>query len=248
MKYKAIIMDIDGTSIPNAIDAVPSPVVIEAVRKAQEIIPVCIATGRPLSIAKRVILALGITDYCATSDSTIIYDPKTDAVVRSFPLLQESAEAAKEYLIAHRIRFMVGEEKEEYLYEGKPLPHPTLGLAVPELRYEEAEELIKNLTHIPNISVIKVNSFIKNQVWVTITSSEATKLHGVIAITELLGIDPKEVIGIGDGYNDYPLLSACGLKIAMGNAVPELKAIADFVAPTVADDGVATVIEKFILS
>ena len=40
---------------------------------------------------------------------------------------------------------------------------------------------------------------------------------------------------------------ACGLKIAMGNAVPELKAIADFIAPTVEEDGVATVIEKFVL-
>ena len=52
---------------------------------------------------------------------------------------------------------------------------------------------------------------------------------------------------MGDGYNDFPLLMACGLKIAMGNAVPELKAIADFIAPSVEEDGVATVIEKFIL-
>jgi hypothetical protein len=41
---------------------------------------------------------------------------------------------------------------------------------------------------------------------------------------------------------------ACGLKVAMGNAVPELKAIADYIAPSVTDDGMATVIEKFILN
>ena len=52
---------------------------------------------------------------------------------------------------------------------------------------------------------------------------------------------------MGDGYNDFPLLMASGLKIAMGNAVPELKEIADFVAPTVEEDGVAVIIEKFIL-
>lgn len=40
---------------------------------------------------------------------------------------------------------------------------------------------------------------------------------------------------------------ACGLKVAMGNAVKELKEIADFIAPTVEQDGLATVIEKFIL-
>ncbi len=248
MMYKAIILDIDGTAIPNAIDGVPSRAVKEAIKKAQQSIPVCIATGRPLSIAKRVIRALGITDYCATSDSTLIYNPKTDTVIRSFPLLPEAAQLAKEYLIAHHIPFMVGVENDEYMYTGKPLPQSTLGLAVPEMRPDDAEKLIQNLTHIPNISVIKVNSFLKDRVWVTITSSVATKLHAVIAITELLGVDPKEVIGVGDGYNDYPLLSMCGLKVAMGNAVPELKAIADFVAPSVAEDGVAVVIKKFILS
>ena len=55
------------------------------------------------------------------------------------------------------------------------------------------------------------------------------------------------MIGVGDGYNDFPLLMACGLKVAMGNAVPELKAIADYIAPTVADDGIVDVIKTFVL-
>lgn len=41
---------------------------------------------------------------------------------------------------------------------------------------------------------------------------------------------------------------ACGLRVAMGNAVDDLKAIADYIAPSVDDDGLAEVIEKFILS
>ena len=44
-----------------------------------------------------------------------------------------------------------------------------------------------------------------------------------------------------------PLLMACGLKIAMGNAYEELKSIADYVAPPIEEDGVADAIEKFIL-
>jgi hydroxymethylpyrimidine pyrophosphatase-like HAD family hydrolase len=40
---------------------------------------------------------------------------------------------------------------------------------------------------------------------------------------------------------------ACGLKIAMSNAVPELKVIADYIAPSIDDDGVADIIEKFVL-
>ncbi len=247
MKYKAIIMDLDGTCIPNRLDAVPSEAVRSAIAQARKKISVCAATGRPLSIAKRVIRELGITDYCATSDATVIYHPKTDKVVRSFPLIPEAAEAVKQHLINRKMRFMVGEEQKEDEYSGNALPNPTHSLAVPELSNEQADDLVQSLTHVPNISVMKVKSFKPDKVWVTITHAEATKLHGVMVITELLGIDPSEVIGVGDGYNDYPLLSACGLKIAMGNAVPELKAIADFIAPSVDEDGVATVIDKFIL-
>ena len=60
-------------------------------------------------------------------------------------------------------------------------------------------------------------------------------------------IEQYEIIGVGDGYNDFPLLMACGLKVAMGNATEDLKEIADYIAPTVDEDGVADVIEKFVL-
>ncbi|MBM3944208.1 MAG: haloacid dehalogenase, partial [SAR202 cluster bacterium] len=50
-----------------------------------------------------------------------------------------------------------------------------------------------------------------------------------------------------DSFNDLPLLEACGLGIAMGNGVPELKAKAHYVAPSTFDDGLATAIEEFVL-
>jgi len=63
-----------------------------------------------------------------------------------------------------------------------------------------------------------------------------------------LKISREEIIGIGDHYNDFPLLMACGLKVAMGNAVDDLKAIADYIAPSVEKDGVADVIDRFVLN
>jgi hypothetical protein len=49
------------------------------------------------------------------------------------------------------------------------------------------------------------------------------------------------------GYNDFSMMMACRLKVAMGNAVPELKEIAHYIAPSVDNDGVADVIERFVL-
>lgn len=91
-------------------------------------------------------------------------------------------------------------------------------------------------------------SWSKGKVSLLISHTAATKQHAILKVAEILKIDTHEIIGVGDGYNDFPLLMACGLKIAMGNAVLELKEIADYIAPSVDEDGVAHIIEKFILS
>ena len=119
-----------------------------------------------------------------------------------------------------------------------------LGDVVPSL----ADTIMADLEKIPQIVVHKMPSEKKDgNNSLEVTSDQATKLHGIVEVTKILKIKKEEVIGVGDSYNDFSLLMASGLKIAMGNAVPELKAIADFIAPSVEEDGVATIIEKFIL-
>ena len=49
-----------------------------------------------------------------------------------------------------------------------------------------------------------------------------------------------------DYRNDFPLLMASGLRVAMGNAFSDLKEIAHYIAPSVQQDGVADVIQKFV--
>lgn len=53
-----------------------------------------------------------------------------------------------------------------------------------------------------------------------------------------LGEDPGDVIGIGDSWNDVEMFEVCGTSVAMGNAEPELKALADFVTTSISADGV----------
>lgn len=249
MKYKALILDVDGTAVVSGVDSVPSPKVRKAIHAAQaRNIYVSVSTSRPIFVAKKVIRLLGIKDPCAINDATQLYDPKTEKVIKTFPLSKKAIWEVSRHFQKRKLSFMVNVGESEQYYKGGPFPDTVCSLCIPELPVPMADLLINSLTHISDIAVQKPPSFKGNLVWVSVTSSIATKLHSVLEITKLLGIKPKEVIGVGDGYNDYPLLSACGLKIAMGNAVSELKAIADFVVPPVEEDGVATVIEKFILT
>ena len=61
---------------------------------------------------------------------------------------------------------------------------------------------------------------------------------GLAMLRTKLGIDRMHVIAFGDNENDLEMLEAVGTGVAMANASPELKALADAVCPSVAEDGI----------
>lgn len=62
-----------------------------------------------------------------------------------------------------------------------------------------------------------------------------------------LGIKQSEIIAIGDSGVDLPMIQYAGLGVAVENAEPGIKAAANYIAPSANDNGVAHVINKFIL-
>lgn len=79
-----------------------------------------------------------------------------------------------------------------------------------------------------------------------ITVKGITKESGLREVCELMGIGMDEVIAVGDGPNDYYMIKAAGLGVAMGNADEEIKQVADVITDTNEQDGVAKVIQKYI--
>jgi Cof subfamily protein (haloacid dehalogenase superfamily) len=63
-----------------------------------------------------------------------------------------------------------------------------------------------------------------------------------------LGVAREEVMALGDGGNDLAMVAWAGLGVAMGNAAPDVRAAADVVAPTQAEDGAAWAIERYALN
>ena len=72
-------------------------------------------------------------------------------------------------------------------------------------------------------------------------SQRCGKDQGIRATCRLYGLDESEVLAVGDGPNDEALLNACGWKAAMGNAVEEIKKLADFVSTDIDNDGLRNV-------
>ncbi len=75
--------------------------------------------------------------------------------------------------------------------------------------------------------------------WYKFTKREATKERAVLAACSVCGIRPEQVMAFGDDYADIGMLKICGMGIAMGNAIDEVKREADFVIGTNDEDGIA---------
>lgn len=91
------------------------------------------------------------------------------------------------------------------------------------------------------------------ELYVTITEPEylefmhpgANKGWALEQVAAELGVPLPETAAFGDALNDLPLLRAAGYAVAMSNARPELQAVADLIAPSCDDDGVARILERW---
>lgn len=68
---------------------------------------------------------------------------------------------------------------------------------------------------------------------------------GVRRVLEMLGIGPERAIAFGDSENDLSMADAVGTFVAMGNAMPGVKEVADYVTDPVEHDGVVTALQHF---
>ena len=74
-----------------------------------------------------------------------------------------------------------------------------------------------------------------------------SKARAVAWLAQRLCVAREETIAIGDADNDIEMLQWAGLGIAMGNAMPAARVAADWIAPTVDEDGVAVALRRFVL-
>jgi HAD superfamily hydrolase (TIGR01484 family) len=252
MGYKALLLDVDGTLVPVGPHTTTSEKVTFSLNEARKKVCVSIVSGRPLEWLTNLFEKLDLVHPCIINGGSQIIDPKTKEILWERSLRNEDVNSILNIIKNNNTPFIVNDN-------GKELKNPTdLKFYKPlamQLSFfdskEKSDKCIKTLQKISNISAHKFFSWDKDRNYkmeIYITNKEATKQHAAKKLAEILNIKTKEMIGVGDARNDIPLLSECGLCIAMGNADDKLKAIADYIAPSVDEDGVAHVVEKFIMT
>ncbi len=83
--------------------------------------------------------------------------------------------------------------------------------------------------------------------FIEIMPKNVDKATSLDKMLESVGATRKDVICCGDGFNDISMIKYAGMGVAMGNAQPAVKEVADYITGTNDEDGLVQVIEEFIL-
>ncbi len=73
------------------------------------------------------------------------------------------------------------------------------------------------------------------------------KAQSLAALLTILGLTAENLMACGDGWNDISMIKLAGLGVAMGNAVPQVKCVADWTTEDNDHDGVGLAVEKWVL-
>lgn len=251
MIYKALIIDVDGTLI-SSIDAMPSKKVKEAIMQLQtnKNLHISLATARPFKNIKKICKELQLSGYAIVSGGAQLVDVQTGNYYYEYPLDPDHTLAICRLIkvLNSDIRVWIQDNGIDYVFEDFYKPNKPFVIVAYALTETLADEIIQKLSHIAGFFYTKVSSREKGLFDINITCEKATKKQGLETLAQIWGISKDEIIAIGDGYNDVPMLQAAGLKIAMGNAVDEVKRIADYIAPSVENDGLAITLQKYLNS
>lgn len=255
MQYKALMLDVDGTLVPYDYGALPSQKIVDAIAKAQQHLTVSLVSGRSFGFIKPVLKRLSLAHgFAVVNNGAQVVNIKTGDLIYEQLIQKNDLTFIIDLFTKANVPFYLKQGVDDLAYNngyyqpGQNVSKASMIFTDEVFPEQLIDDLQDKLSTLSDISTNKQHHKYPNKFGLSLSHAQATKLHGINEIAEQLNLKREEIIGVGDSYNDFPLLMASGLKVAMGNAVPELKEVADYVAPTVEEDGVAHVIDKFVLS
>ena len=268
MNQKILVLDLDGT-LTNSEKKI-TPRTKEALMKMQELGHIVVlASGRPTPgvtpVAKELelekyggyILSYNGGNITRCSDEEVLYKQTLpdDIVPELFAMADELGIGMMTYnkqgIVAnmHNDEFMELESFITHLeishYE-KPAENigasvnKCLGTAPVEIAPEIEKKFAAKFGD--RISVSRSEAF-----FIELVPMGIDKAASLAKLCEILGMTKEDMIACGDGFNDISMIQYAGVGVAMANAHEPVKEVADYITLSNDEDGVAHVIEKFIL-
>ncbi len=266
--YKLIVIDMDGTLLhPDHTISVRNK---EAIRRARELgVRVVIATGRPLDGVRRYFEQLDMVsddDYVICFNGALVQSIASENVVGRTVLhgsdllyLYELSQELGVNIHAFSLKGCICPKMSRYTEvecEINDIPAHVVDFAeidpdediVKVMMIDDASILQPAVERLPADVYNRFSVLRSAPYFLEFLDSNANKGTGLHKLATHLGIDPSEIIAIGDAGNDLHMVEYAGMGVAMANAFPELIEIAQFVTKSNVEDGVAFAIEQLVLN
>ena len=269
MKYKLLVVDIDGTLLGR--DGSISVENKKALAKARNSgITVSLSTGRVPRACLDIIKQLSLDGYHIFFDGALVSNHNQSEEVYIQPLnklvTREAVEFARQndiYLeLYSATRYFVeretwGTEIHRQFFDLEPIVVDFTKLLKrepiikAELMTSSPEEVAQARSFYLQFNSRLHFSWVRTPTYpdvdfINVVDLGVSKGKALAALASHLGISTTEVMAIGDGTNDIPLLSSVGLAIAMDNAPDEVKGVAHYVTLDVDHSGLAAAINRFL--
>lgn len=261
MKIKLIASDLDGTLLdPDGTLGARTVAAVEAAAAAG--ISVVAATGRSFRTAEHRLRVAPSLRTMVCSNGALVYDLHDNRIDRTRPiagnvlrgLFARLREAVPELRFGWETRGGFGLEPDFGRRPGDS-EHDSSLLGGPQ-QINEIDEAIKAFVAHPDVEQVELQRLVAPHLpdglngatsgarFIEVTAPGVDKGTTLAALANEWGIARSEVLAIGDQMNDESMLRWAGVSVAMGNAVPEVKELADYVASSVQNQGAAQVIER----
>ena len=270
MKYKLLVLDVDGTLLNEAKEI--SKRTLAALLKVQHMgVRIVLASGRPtyglLSIAKT--LELGnfggfIVSYngCQiinAQDGKILFERRINPEM--LPYLEKKAQKNGFDLVTYQDNTLITNAPENDFIRKEAKLNDLIIIDEEEfstsidfapckcvLVSDDEEALIDLENHWKKRLDGTLDAFRSESYFLEVVPPGVDKANTLGVLMEQLGVAREEVIAIGDGVCDVTMLQLAGLGIAMGHSQDSVKVCADYVTASNEEDGVAQAVEKMILA
>lgn len=265
ISLRLIALDLDGTLLTRGkrVSARTQQALAGLAERGCHIV---VATGRPFEVLTLLCQGLRLTAPQIALNGAAIHDPVTGRVLHRRLMGSEDVELAVGFFQTHDIPialfttdglYLDRRIPNQHLWHPAPLPPPRDLAGVGRL---QDHEVLKVAAHAEPDTVDWLHpsavEALGNQVYVTRTAPtlvealhrDVSKGEGLQYVAHLLDVPREEIVAFGDSDNDIPMFAVAGLSVAMGNAVPEVKAAADFTTVSNEEDGIVAALRQLELN
>ena len=223
-----------------------------------------VVTGRMFQSARRYVVEAGLHGLVVCYQGAYVADVDTGEVLRHVPIPQALAREAIAAVEAEGLPLNCYVDDE--LYVARRTPESEAYATFQRLQIHEVGSLLEWLDADPTKLVVVGEPHLLDDLGVRMherfggrlfiakslpfflefASPAVSKGSGLAFVADRLGFRAEETISFGDGENDLELLEWAGYGVAVANADERLRELADFVCPSVDEEGVAQVVEAML--